>query len=81
MKLIDNFSMARHTCEVNFFPCCATDKLFLFFKSRDKMILMAALFCALQFQTDEPANGRFKLINCSIYTTIRCLRQLQSRLV
>ena len=25
------------------------------------MIIMAALFCTLQFQTDEPANGRFKL--------------------
>ena len=44
------------------------------------MILMMVLFCALQFQTDEPANGRFKLINGSIYTTIRCLRQLQSSL-
>ena len=25
------------------------------------MIIIAALFCTLQFQTDEPANGRFKL--------------------
>ena len=25
------------------------------------MTLIAALFCALQFQIDEPANGRFKL--------------------
>ena len=25
------------------------------------MIVLTALFCAFQFQSDEPANGRFKL--------------------
>ena len=25
------------------------------------MIMLTALFCAFQFQSDEPANGRFKL--------------------
>ena len=25
------------------------------------MIVLTALFCAFQFQSDEPANGRFKI--------------------
>jgi len=46
---------------VNFFSHSVTDKSFLSSNLGTLMILITVLICAIHFQPDEPANGRFKL--------------------